>query len=360
MRIVVLAALAAALAAAGWWYSGRGPAVDGAWERVPASPLTAREQAVGAWTGDEVLVFGGTDEASCPSCSRSTPQRQLRDGAAYDPAARRWRRIADAPLALDFAQVARIGRRVYVLSPERPRAFLAYSVDRDRWQRLRVPPGDLHQYGLVAAGGRLVAPGEGRTFRYDPAGDRWLPFPHHEGQLVWDGERMVAFDCVTQAHDEGVCLTTAAVLEGDRWSELPPSKINMKPFGWVAIGGRLVNPQLGDSNSNRQRRSEPAYPNGGLLDLRARRWSYLPDPPDADDVSGNGVLARDEAAYFADHGFVLDLDRGEWLRIPEHPTVAATGQTVVTAGRSLFTFGGSKSLELLGDRGTWVWTPTRR
>jgi hypothetical protein len=57
-----------------------------AWHAVPASPLSARETALGLWTGREVLFMGGSDARPCPSNASCAPPDAppLADGASFD------------------------------------------------------------------------------------------------------------------------------------------------------------------------------------------------------------------------------------------------------------------------------------
>ena len=57
------------------------------WHTLPASPLQMRSAASGTWTGRELVVAGGIDP------NPSSP-RTFRDGAAYNPLTRTWRKIA--------------------------------------------------------------------------------------------------------------------------------------------------------------------------------------------------------------------------------------------------------------------------
>ena len=353
---ILVVALVALAGAAAYALANRGPAVAGKWERLPDAPLSKRDGATGVWTGREVIVFGGVEAPSCPNCSSEVAPVPLRDGAAYDPAMRRWRRIADLPAAREFGDAVVVaGGAVYALPFEGE--LLAYSIDADRWREIEGPPGGADGYGLTAAGDRLIASSEKWIGEYDDEARRWsrLP-PAPAGSVHWTGEDLVALDCVPRPEKEGACLVTGAVLDGDRWEPLPPSRIDWLPGSWVGIDGRLVCACLGDSNSQRQWVGKPAYPTGGILDVKARRWSPLPDPPDTDDIWA-GVISSKSADLRRD-GFVLDLDRGEWMRMPPHPHEHAHGQTIVTAGRSVFTFGGTRNLKLLGD--AWMWTPPPR
>ena len=121
-----LTAFALAVVVAGCGTPGRtGPASSAPaerWERLPDPPLSPRNGTVSVWTGDEVLVVGG-DEWSCPpNASCATPEfPPLGDGAAYDPEAKTWRSIADAPVPFAWAETAVIDGTVYFWVPETSR-----------------------------------------------------------------------------------------------------------------------------------------------------------------------------------------------------------------------------------------------
>ncbi|GAA2005264.1 hypothetical protein JL107_04905 [Nakamurella flavida] len=73
----------------------RGPAPSGSaldratWSELPEAPIAGRRSAAAAWTGTEMLVWGGTADF----------QQSFADGAAYDPAARTWRTLPASPLS---------------------------------------------------------------------------------------------------------------------------------------------------------------------------------------------------------------------------------------------------------------------
>lgn len=64
------------------------------WTQVPPAPIEARESAVGVWTGDEVIVWGGRADET------------FGDGAAYDPEAGAWRELPEAPISARSGAVA--------------------------------------------------------------------------------------------------------------------------------------------------------------------------------------------------------------------------------------------------------------
>ena len=119
-------------------------------ERAPAPPLSPRETPTGFWTGEEVVLVGGSDAPPCPPTAACTVPRvaPLADGAAYDPATGAWRAIADAPSALR-AEPELIDGSAYLWiagengRPNAPSAFLAYRIDEDRWEQLDLPTRDL-------------------------------------------------------------------------------------------------------------------------------------------------------------------------------------------------------------------------
>jgi hypothetical protein len=84
-------------------WGGDRPAADGAlydhaaqtWRLLPeAAPQTPPLPHAVVWTGEEVLVWGGTT---------GSRDRAPREGAAYDPATDTWRQLADAPAAVQRA-----------------------------------------------------------------------------------------------------------------------------------------------------------------------------------------------------------------------------------------------------------------
>ena len=127
-------------------HAGDEPAPEG-WRRGSPGPLRHRDFAVRAWTGSELVVWGGDPAGD--------------SGAAYDPAADRWRVIAPAPI------------------PARCRA----GVGLDRPGGARVGPGLPADPGAVArSGSRHDTAGAA----YDPAADRWRVLPDRSDHGQFD------------------------------------------------------------------------------------------------------------------------------------------------------------------------------
>ncbi|HEX6076373.1 MAG TPA: hypothetical protein VFZ32_14060 [Micromonosporaceae bacterium] len=383
--MVLLMAAALATASCGQSVTPSGEA-SGDWRQVRGVPLSPRENAVGVWTGEEVLLFGGSDARPCPPNASCLPPKEppLADGAAYRPATGQWRKLPKAPVGFDFAEHALIGRTLYVWVTElrgQPRgsaAFMAYQIEQDRWQELPLPPDHARGgYNIVSAAGRIIfyrgndERGDHPDQVYDPRLRSWseLPAdplsPSSGRTMVWTGDRLVLFDheLTSDVSGDRPDLARAAVLDlaSGAWRRLPDSEL-LGTWPWVPVGGRLVNPTLGGEDGGKVNGWGRSYPYGGILDLGTGRWSALPNPPaeDAEDA-GVGLLTPSDGHFFAERGWVLDTATDRWIRIPEinEPNGYVQGRTVVSAGRDLFLFGGARfagtEADLLNE--AWTWSP---
>jgi Kelch motif protein len=121
------------------------------WRVLPAAPISARYNAVAAWTGSEMIVVGGTRDGTGPNGGAEF----LHDGAAYDPVHNRWRRIPDAPGCPTMGTWT--GRELVVAGAcGRSGTFAmgAYDPARNAWQTLPPCP-DARQ--LVSVDGQVFA-----------------------------------------------------------------------------------------------------------------------------------------------------------------------------------------------------------
>jgi hypothetical protein len=157
------------------------PAAD-RWRPMAPSPLNARVPLVAAWTGREVLVAGAR-----PGAGRARWSTGGTDAAAYDPATDRWRRLPTMPVSLAEAVAAWTGSDLIVygglatppggIDPaggSRRARGAAYDPVRNRWRLLPVAP--LTSPFLTAAwtGRKFVAWDDARrAASFDPRSDRW-------------------------------------------------------------------------------------------------------------------------------------------------------------------------------------------
>lgn len=381
---VVSLVAVAGLSLAGCGFGGSDTAEPaGSWRQAPAAPLSPREQAFGIWTGREALVVGGSDAPPCPpgaACGR-LDTAPLRDGAAFNPRTRSWRRITDAPVGFDFAEGAVVGGTVFVATPGSearpgaPSAMLAYRVDRDRWRRLPSPPDPKRNHTLLAAGDRLVVYDRGGGRREPPGyvlrrgGRSWRalppdPLPNtHPQSMAWTGRELVLVGSAhvgRKAAEPPLARAAALRVGAGRWRRLPDSETILYGYHWVRVGPRLINPALGDGGGEYRW----GRPHGGILDPARGLWSDLPNPPAAGPSEfGVGVLTRTRGHYFSAHGWVLDTSRDRWSRIPRlgPNRTHIGGRTVTSAGRQLIVFGGARfDRTAPGGRlldTTWIWSP---
>lgn len=178
------------------------------WMRLADAPMTPPRLAASAVAlGGAVHVFGGYSVAG------DGTETTHGDNWRFDPATRRWRRLADMPVAVDDSvALAWRERWVYLVSgwhqDGNTAAVQLYDAARDSWRRLPDFPGTPvfgHAGGLadgrivIIDGVAVVGRDEGgrRRFRlisqawegvidpHDPAHIAWRRLPDHPGPPVY-------------------------------------------------------------------------------------------------------------------------------------------------------------------------------
>jgi hypothetical protein len=180
----------------------------GEWRQLPAAPIAARHGMVSAWTGEELVVWGGTGAAG----------EQFADGAAFAPAADEWRAIADAPLQprggasgawLDGELIVFGGRDLDVEEGARDLAdAAAYNPDADAWRELPDLPAAQADARTAWTGDVLYVVGDDEAepfVAYVAAEESWLPRPappeggRRNHDLVWTGAELLLWGGQTDA-----------------------------------------------------------------------------------------------------------------------------------------------------------------
>ncbi len=206
-------------------------------EPIAASPLRWRAFAMVGWTGEEVIVTGGSNG---PGIDVS--------GAAYDPSADSWRRISDPPgFEPGVSDNQAIGPGVWtgteLISWQ---SGLAYNPANDSWREIAPSPLTARMDEAVTAtnGDVLVWGGCDRESVpncddalevplsdgaiYDPENDVWTMLP--DGPLdggagamavdtSWDGRVVVVVPHPVEPDASTVAAIDPISLE---WTELPP------------------------------------------------------------------------------------------------------------------------------------------
>jgi hypothetical protein len=172
--------------------------VTDAWRTLAVSPLAGRSRPILAWAGDELLVVGGFDSQF----------QGLADAAAYDPATDQWRPIARMPDAVVEGYAwAWTGSELVILAADGT-AAAAYHPAADTWRELPPPPlpDDLYNMGATWTGTEVVAlayPNGVSTMAvaasYDPLTDQWEQLPESPivalwgmAGPIWTGEEILA------------------------------------------------------------------------------------------------------------------------------------------------------------------------
>jgi hypothetical protein len=131
-------------------------------------PLSPRGGADVMWTGAEMIVWGGAPGDDRP--------HDLIDGAAFDPAASIWRKLAPPPLGEPtVTRAAWAGDRMIVVTPD---ATLAYDPAADTWATLGdgLDPPRLPGF-LVWTGDHAVAWTAAGIHVFDRAARTWSALP---------------------------------------------------------------------------------------------------------------------------------------------------------------------------------------
>ena len=159
------------------------------WEHLPPAPITPRHDHAAAWTGEEMIVAGGSQPGA--QSTAADPADALLSAAAWNPATREWRRLPRVPIAVRRDGATWTGRDLIAVGLPPGAAAestklraAAYRPNSDRWVRIARPPlprGVLEVTTVWSGfevwvlgflpGGRVAAAA------WDPRFERWRPLP---------------------------------------------------------------------------------------------------------------------------------------------------------------------------------------
>lgn len=159
----------------------------GMWAEMPQAPLGPRTQPAGVWTGSELIVWGGADFTT------QYPYESYDDGAAYDPATGTWRLLPPAPIDARQPFAVWTGQEMIVWgnqSREQRRVDgAAYDPALDSWRRIADAPAELTDaaaswtgeemivFGAALHGGNFPETDTAIAIAYDPVSDSWRRLP---------------------------------------------------------------------------------------------------------------------------------------------------------------------------------------
>jgi heat shock protein HslJ len=354
----------------------------GRWQELPPPPLSARQQAVTAWTGAEALFIGGDLGPPCPestACDRAVVP--ARDGAGFDPATGTWRRIADAPVPIGpWSTPAVLGDAVFLVAQDRQGAgagprLLSYDASDDAWTAHRLPPDGLDSVSLVAVGDRVLIvrserrAGDPPDQLYDPATRTWTPVPEDplgpsSDRIYVSTPQLLVLLAKELAPNPGIepNVVRAALLEPDtlQWVRRIEDSEQVGGHRWTWTGRRLVDATLGEVDGGAATNDGRSYPPGGVLDLDAGEWGALPDAPLAsvgvDPAEGAWPVEAVGGPLTALEGWIYD-DRAEsWTQLAPPVGGPTRPGSVVWAGERLVVLGGvDYAREPSGELSTHAW-----
>ncbi len=358
------------------WAAGPGSGRDrvqptapgGTWVEAEPAPLSPRVDALSGWTGEEALFVGGSSVSPCPpnaECAEPPPPAQ-RDGAAYDPDSDSWRRIAAAPVPMEYYfRTTMVGDTMVVFGEGR---WFGYDAGEDAWREYPQPPERLLDTGWISAhDGSVYALGRsGAVQVLDVSANSWSALPvsplledvsQSSVAATDEGVVVSGFDTTREYGPDEPTYVRAQVWDGEQWTLLPETGQVWPHWHWT--GERLVS---GDLQTATGLDGNPPY--GGVLDVGTGEWSPLPNAPDIDAPGPGGwSLNANEGPLLAGWGYVYDDSDQTWTPLgkpagtdvdADQSAVWADGQLVVFAG--LDTETGYESTDGLSND-AWVWTP---
>lgn len=273
-------------------------------------PLAVRGDVAMAWTGSEVVVWGGDVEAF--NMGLPGGDRSFADGAAYDPATGVWRPISPSPLpATAETPVAAMTDRGVVLV--RGTATAIWDPDTDTWRSLDDAPepeapeggGSPQVSDLVGDGERVISHSANAVL--DVEAGTWVMLPEPPVRLerpttAWTGRELIvvggpntpftAAEAIAVDPDEGSWRTLPA----------PPPELHAEALSAAWDGDRVVVVNYDMT--------------AATYDPGADAWTRLPDVParfyewSPQTFAAGGTTAALMAQAIA----ILDDDR--WEAVP--------------------------------------------
>ncbi len=180
--------------------------ISGETASIPDAPIAPRANAAAAWTGQELLIWGGWSEGP----------PFFDDGAAFDPTTDTWRTLPPAPISARVPLSAWTGTEwilwgTGVRVDDRPLDGAAYDPTTNTWRPIAEGPTEFTDATAMWTGKEFVVMGaalHGGNFpetqtavaaAYVPATDEWRELPAspldpNSNTAVWTGDRIVGVD----------------------------------------------------------------------------------------------------------------------------------------------------------------------
>lgn len=330
------------------------------WRLLPPAPVTEWGYGVTAvWTGTEMLVYQAHPTASQPATTI---------GYAYDPASRRWRKLAPIPVPIGDLE----GRTNAVWTGTemivQGLVNAAYNPTINRWR----PLGTEYRFGesrfspvtvwtgrqVLTWGGGVCCGGdpEASGTAYTPSTNRLEALPPSPllGRIAagtWTGTEMVVVGG-EGAYDEKMDRATvfadaAAYNPATRtWRRLPPLPAPRRDATatWTGTEVLVVGGQAGPL-------SYRVYADGAAYNPATNRWRPVPAMPvgrrghtalwTGDEVIvWGGRTLRDGVWITPPRGYAYDPATDRWTGLPTSPLRGRTGHFAAWTGSRMLIWGG--------------------
>ena len=345
-----------------------GPA-DGGWAPTAASPLTGRDDAASAWTGTQLLVWGGN---ATSMLTRPTPSTA--DGASYDPATNSWCMLPPAPLSVTGPAVGAWTGSEFVVWSSAANAGAAFTPASRRWRTMpRSPLSERYGTSTVWTGKELIVWGgflqnvprietgdDGAAF--DPSTRTWRllpPGPSRRGEhlAVWDGNAMLVWgggyeQCGPDSCDQGARADGMAYdPQTNSWRPMSASPLSARSGSLGAWDGAELLVIGGASPSGGSFAHD-----GAAYDPAADRWRQIAPVPLKRWVLGGRAVWTGASLFVWDGGgapvggsgggadyesltFSPATDR--WQPVPASGLGEVENPAVVWTGRDVIVWGGA-------------------
>jgi hypothetical protein len=227
--------------------------LEGSWRQTAIPPIDGRTEHAMAWTGTEAVVWGGVSSSEAQSAFDAVARR---DGAAYNPTTDHWRVIPAAPIAgRSFPVMAWTGSEVVVFGGmvgERGQLDgAAWNPATNGWRTIAGSPlkGTSQPIGAWLDG-RLYVVNDASAAAYDPAADRWTALPPAPIRPGWRTLAVAAGRVFLIAFGDGATppvewAVLDPVLSTWRHGEAPIDPL-MAGSGFVGAGEVVIDPGGGE------------------------------------------------------------------------------------------------------------------
>jgi hypothetical protein len=323
----------------------------GEWRHIADAPIQSRIGHTAVWTGTEMVVWGGRPFTSG---SEDTRRSDGTEGAAYDPVKDSWRLLAPSPIAGRQGHVAAwTGTELLVwggtalANDQRLGDGAAYDPAKDRWRVLPAAPLPDSGYTSAAWTGRLwividgMTDGEGMVTAavaaYDPTTDAWTSFPSLEVPAswavvtTWTGQEVLLIAHPNAGHSVGFMLHLP-----DPWVRLPDAPFDGLNAGLTGVwtgNELLVGAQVEDEAGTRDQ----------VFGFDESGWRTAASPPRA--IRGIEPIWTGTMAIFFSGGVPADAydpTRDRWFSLPAPGEAFREFAQGIWAGDRFIAWGGEE------------------